>query len=230
MRITLFLFLLFSIGCFGQQTKEQSSKAGKLKLVEPKPGPPSPEDTLMFKNSIVLFRQHYTVIYDNTENTFTGLKALSSYLLKASPLLRQRKLYVLIGNNTKPEKIVSVLDLLQKHKVGNYKVVNAQEYFTPPTSNEYQAPAETISAPNAYDSSYFSIEISKDSFKLTLPGKDQTFNTSAEVDSFISANKMHIDPNKIVLFAAPHVPYEKFKPILDVLRKHEYYKFKLVSQ
>ncbi len=222
------MLLLFSFDCLGQ-AKEQPSKADKLNLADPKPGSPSPEDTLMFKNSLVLFRKGYTVIYNSTANTFTNLKALSSYLQKTSPLLKRRKVYILIDSNTKPDKIVSVLDLLQKHRIENYKLVNHQEYFKPPPSNEYQVPPKAITVTRPDDSSYFSIKIHKDSLELTLLDKKQIVGNSAEVDKFISANKMQIDPTRIVFFADANTLYEKFKPILDVLRKHGYYKFKIIE-
>lgn len=229
MRFFLFPLLLLVTVCSGQETKEQDSKIGALSLVEPKSEPPSPEDTLMFKNSIILFRPDYTVIYEDSVNTFPDQVSLSAHLLKTSGLLKRRKFYVLFDSSTKPDKIILVLELLQRHRIGNFKLINYQEYFKPPQPITYQTPTETRTISKPYDSSYFSIKILDDSLELSLLNKKHTIKSFSEVDQYITINKSLINPSKIVLFANANASYEKFKPVIDILRKHEYYRFKMIS-
>ncbi|HAD13893.1 MAG TPA: hypothetical protein DCF33_15815, partial [Saprospirales bacterium] len=130
---------------------------------------------------------------------------------------------------TKAEKTVSVLDLLQEQKIDNYRVINYKEYFQPPEPITIQTPrVTTITVPDI-DSSFFTIEILNNGFLLTLLNKKQTVKDSNEVDRFITANKSLINANKIKIVSNANVPYEKFKPVLDVFSKNEYYKYKLVT-
>jgi biopolymer transport protein ExbD len=230
MRALFFFLILFSIGCSGQQTKEQSSKIDTLNLFDPKPEPNSGEDAFMFKNCIVLFYPGFTVIHEGTEYTIEDLIALSKHLRKNAALLRQRKFYVLIDSTTKFKKTLSVLDLLQEQKIGNYRVINYKKYFKPPEPITTQTPTVTTRTIPDNDSTFLSIEVLNSGFQLTLLNKEQMAKGSDEVDKFISANKSLIDTNKIKIVSKVNVPYEKFKAILDVLRKHEYYKYKLITQ
>jgi len=201
-----------------------------LKLFNPKSEPEFAEDRQMLKNCIVLFYPNYTVMHNETENTFIDLNDLSTHLHKNASLLTQRKFYVIIDSNTKFEKIVSVLNLLQKNKIDNYKVINYQEYFKPPEPVTYEAPTETVPVTKAFDSSYLSVIILEDSIELLLFDKKQIGKCHMEVDKFITDNKVLIDSNKIVIRADAKIPYKKLKLVLDVLKKHEYYKFKMISQ
>jgi biopolymer transport protein ExbD len=230
MKALFFSLILFSIGCSGQQTKEKSSKIDTLKLFDPKPEPNSGEDALMFKNCIVLFYPGFTIIHEGTEYTIEDFNALSGYLQKNAAILRQRKFYIIIDSSTRYEKTLSVLDLLQEHKIDNYRVINYKKYFKPPESIAIQAPTVMTQTVPDNDSTVLSVEVLNSGFHITLLNKEQKAKDGEEVDRFICANKLLIDSNKIKIVSDASVPYEKFKTIVDVLRKHGYYKYKLVTQ
>jgi biopolymer transport protein ExbD len=83
---------------------------------------------------------------------------------------------------------------------------------------------------NEKDSTYLSITIFENRIETKVRDKHANLKNGKEVDDFIAKNKSLIDPNKIILSAPAKMPYEKFKSIIEVFKKYEYFKFQMIPR
>jgi biopolymer transport protein ExbD len=230
MRYLLPFLILLTTGCSGQKTKEQQTQIDTLKLFDLKPEPPSAQDVQMFKNCMILFYPNYTVIHSGTEHTFDNLDSLTNFLTINADAIRQNKFYLISDSSTKYSKIVSAIDVLTNTAIDNYKVINYQEYFAPPQPVTIQTPVSTTSTYNENDSSYFVITILKNALEVKLFNQTTKLSTIRELDDFITKHKSGINSRKIMVISSSDLSYDKFKPIFEVLKKHDYYKYNLVKK
>lgn len=48
-----------------------------------------------------------------------------------------------------------------------------------------------------------------------------------EMNRFVDLHIKEIDPNKIVIYGDEHAKYKTFQPVIEVLKKHDWMRFKL---
>ena len=83
---------------------------------------------------------------------------------------------------------------------------------------------------NEKDSTYLSITIFENRIETKVRDKHANLKNGKEVEGFIEVNRSLIDPNKIILSAPANMPYEKFKSIMEVFKKYEYFKFQMITR
>jgi biopolymer transport protein ExbD len=232
MRYFFIAILFFAAGCSGRQTAQQPSQIDTVRLFDPFPEPPSAQDVLMFKNSIALFHGNYTIINFGKENFFNELKEVSAYFEKNAVSIKQQKFYIVIDSNTKFEKTVAVIDALKKYRIDNYRVINYQEYFNPPSEPVTIETPKTVTTRvvDEDDSTYLSITIFENRIETKIRDKSANLKNVREVNDFVEKNKLLIDSNKIILSAPANMPSEKFKSIIEVFKKYGYYKFQMITR
>jgi hypothetical protein len=93
-----------------------------------------------------------------------------------------------------------------------------------------QQPIVTTKTTKSDDSTYFSINIFNDRFEAKILNKKLVAKNYIQIDEFIKKNKSIIDPNKILIIGNSKAPYERFKSILEVFKKYNYYKFQLLTK
>jgi len=227
----ILLFLIFSAtSCASQEIKQQQSHIDTLKLFDPKPEPTSAQEVEMFKNCLVLFYPNYTIVTGGKKQSFDDLNDLTIFLRKNSSSIRQTKFFLISDSSTQFSKIVSVIDILGTAKIDNYRVINYQEYFAPPEPVQIQAPTSATTAFDESDSTYFKITILKEALEVNLLNQITKLNTAGDLDSFIANHKADINPDKIIIISSSDLPYNKFRPVIDVLKKHEYHKYNLAAK
>jgi biopolymer transport protein ExbD len=124
-------------------------------------------------------------------------------------------------NNPPKELIKATFD--EKNKITGIQPVQRQEV-------NYQPPIVTTKIVPANDSTHFSITILDNSFDVKIRDKTVSLKSDKEVNDFIEMNKSLIDPNKISIFLKANIPFDRFKSILDVLKKHGYDKFQVLKK
>lgn len=87
----------------------------------------------------------------------------------------------------------------------------------------------SVKNPVKYDSSYFIITVLVEGFKISLLDTTSIVSTAKEVDAFIVENKKRIDAKKILLMGNHDASYQQFQPIIEIFKKHEYLRFKMVT-
>lgn len=230
MRHLFLFFLLYATVCSGQQNKEQGMLRDTLKLLDPKHESHSAEDIQMFKNCLVLFHPNYTVVHNDTEHLFLRLDSLAQFLKVNADSIKKNKFYLITDSTTSYSKIISAIDVLMDIKIDDYKIVNYQEYFAPPEPVTIQKPASTTQTINETDSSQFTITILKNALEVKLFNQVTRLKNTKELDDFITNNKENINSNNILIIASSDLLYEKFMPVIEVLKRHEYYKFNLLPK
>jgi hypothetical protein len=58
----------------------------------------------------------------------------------------------------------------------------------------------------------------------------KTSKSTVELNRFIDAHLSEIDPDKIIVIGDPEAKYPKFKAIIEVMKKHDWLKFKLLKK
>jgi biopolymer transport protein ExbD len=69
--------------------------------------------------------------------------------------------------------------------------------------------------------------IHHDSITIRVNHWSLTTLDTAELNRFVDQHVRSIDPNKIIVYGDAAAEYPTFKPIIDVLKKHDWLKFKL---
>jgi len=226
-----FLFLIvLATGCAGQNTNDKTNKIDTAKLFNPNnhPDHPGAKDVNIFKRNIVLTQPDFYANLNDKEYKFESLIKLSDFVKTNKIEIQKELLYVLADSNTAFKKIVSAIDALTENNITDYKVINVQQYFTPPEPVSIQTPSRVVSPLDKNDSTYFSITILGKGVDVKLFGQETKFKTTNDLDSFITAHKQDI--KKIIIIARREVPDDKFKSVLEILKKHEFYKFNLVTK
>jgi hypothetical protein len=89
------------------------------------------------------------------------------------------------------------------------------------------APGSESTAPTD-DSTYLSVTVLDSTFKLKVLDKAATVRDAAGVNDFIAANRSMIDSDRITIHTG-NIPFEKYKPVIEVMSKHGYRKFRMAK-
>jgi hypothetical protein len=90
-------------------------------------------------------------------------------------------------------------------------------------------PPVSESTPVVDDSSFLSVTVLDSAIDLKVLDKAATVKDAAGVNDFITANKALIDEDKITLHAGSNIPFEKYKPVIEVMSKNGYSKFRMAK-
>jgi hypothetical protein len=81
------------------------------------------------------------------------------------------------------------------------------------------------------DTTFFAVHILVgNTYETIFQGNEKRFTADKDLDDFITANKSIISTKKIFIISAPGTEFEKIKPVLDILRAHQFFEFKLVAE
>jgi hypothetical protein len=69
--------------------------------------------------------------------------------------------------------------------------------------------------------------LDKNSITVRVGHWSLTTTKTAELNRFVDEHLRAIDPNKIIVYGDAAAKYPTFKPIIDVLKKHDWLKFKM---
>jgi biopolymer transport protein ExbD len=230
MRTILPLIFLIATSCSDRGTKGQVAHIDTLQLPDPKPKSPSAEEVQMFENCLVLFYPNYVVISSNMEYSFGHLDSLKSFLIANANTIGKNKFYLISDSNTKFSKIVSAIDILLTTKINNYEVINYQEFFGPPTTVTEQPPTSNALPNIENDSTYLIITILPNILEVKLFNQVTELKNATELNKFIINHKAGINSNKVLIVSSSDLPYSRFEPVYEVLKKHKYYEYNLMSK
>ncbi|HEY4151597.1 MAG TPA: hypothetical protein VGM41_21810 [Chitinophagaceae bacterium] len=80
------------------------------------------------------------------------------------------------------------------------------------------------------DSTYLTFTLEKGAITVRLLHWSKRATTASELNHFVDAHLPGIDPEKIILIGDPKAKYKEFAPIIEVLKKHDWMKFKLQNK
>ncbi len=81
-----------------------------------------------------------------------------------------------------------------------------------------QQPIDATALTITLDKGYFTVRVGRWQLKT---------NKVKEMNQFVDLHVKEIDPDKIVIYGDPNATYPEFQPIIAVLKKHDWLKFKL---
>jgi len=229
-RYFLLSLILFATSCSGQQNSNTQVQIDTAKLFDPKQEPVDYSSTDMFKNFVLLNQQPFALTIQGKQFQIKSDKELFNKIQEDKAQVVKSKFYIIVDSSFAFSKIVDIIDNMKNSGVTNYKVINFDSYFKPSEPITIEQTTITTKTVDVNDSSYFSLTILNDSFVANFLNNKKVFKSSSEVDRFIQDNKTLINPNKILIIGGAKVSYEKMKPILEILKKYEYYKFQMVTK
>lgn len=227
----IFVFLtVLATGCSGQTTNDKITKIDTAKLFNPNnhPDHSGANEVNMFKRSIVLTQPDFHAILNDKEYKFETFIKLSDFVKTNKIEIQKDLFYVLTDSSTAFKRIVTTIDALKKNQITDYKVINVQQYFTPPEPVSIQTPTSVVTILDENDSTYFSITIIDKGIDVKLFGQETKLKNTNDLYSFVTAHKQDI--KKIIIITSRDVSDSKFKLVLEVLKKHEFYKYNLVTK
>jgi biopolymer transport protein ExbD len=230
MRYFLFVLTLFAKDSLGQQAKERQTKIDTIKLFDPKPDSTDFGFTEMFKNCVVLNQSSYGLVVQQKKYQINTEKELIAAIGNNKKEIVKSKLYVLVDSSISFNKIVSMIDVLKKSSIDNCKIENADEYFKQPAPIQVQEPTVTTQRTDVTGSNYFAIDLVEEGYSVTFQNKKNILKDSVELDKFVTRNQSAIDKNKILITSSSNTPYAKFRPVLEILKKHDYVKFQMITK
>jgi hypothetical protein len=80
------------------------------------------------------------------------------------------------------------------------------------------------------DTTFFAVHITGTGYETILMGSEKSFATDKDLDNFITLNKPIITTKKIFIITSPQTPYETIKPLLEILKEHQFFDFKIVRE
>jgi hypothetical protein len=80
------------------------------------------------------------------------------------------------------------------------------------------------------DSSFLNIAILEKGYKAGLLNRVTELVDTTALDRYLSDNRDKINPDKVLLDIPANLPFESFNSLLNVLRKHELYRFRMVTR
>lgn len=230
MRYFLFFLVLTVTGCSGQQNTDQQSKIDTVKLFNPNGHPDNAgaRDMNMFKRAIAVVEDGYAIRLNDKETDFNTLAEAETFIISNKEEIKKDLFYILMVSTTDFKRIFSVINILTKNRITNYKVINVEQYFTPPEPVTIQTPTSVVTTYNESDSTYFSIEVFDKGINVKLQGQESKLKTTNELDTFVSTHKQDI--KRIIIIISKELPDNKLKSVIEVLKKYEYTKFNLVTK
>lgn len=184
----------------------------------------------MFKRAIALFRPEYYILLNDREHELKTIKEVKDFIASNRDEIKKDLFYVLIDSNTSFKNTTSVIDILVENKVSDYKVINIMKYFEPPLPVAVTAPASITTEKLKTDTAttiFIEIFSNKEKVRVDLFGRDMGFKSIHELDELIVSNKQQL--KNVIIKTKGEVPYESFKPVLDVLKKYNFNKYLLES-
>lgn len=229
MRNFLFIFLLIVTGCSGQQSTNQLSKIDTVKLFNPNSIPDySGMEMSMFERAIAIVQQHYAIILNNKETDIETLSEVESFIVSNKGEIKKDLFYILIDSATRFKSTISIIKYLTDNDISNYKVINIQKYFTPAEPVTIQTPTSVITTYLENDSTTFYIEILTKGFKIKLFNQEINLKDINALNNLIFTHKSEI--KNINIITTKELPNNKFQQVIEVLKKHNYYRYNLVSK
>lgn len=79
------------------------------------------------------------------------------------------------------------------------------------------------------DGTALNFTVEKDSVTIQVGRWKIKSNNAEAMNRFVDSHIREIDPNKVTVYGDGHAKYPSFKSVLEVLKKHDWLKFKLVD-
>jgi biopolymer transport protein ExbD len=227
MRNLLFGLLVFGTSCSAQQNPNQKIQIDTLKLFDPKPNPNEYGSTEMFKNFVLLNQKPYALTIQGKHLQATSDKELFGKLKTQKNQVVKSKFYVIVDSSFAYSKIIDIIDNLKKLEINDYKIINFDSYFKSPAPIVVQQSTIVTKTIDTNDSTFFNIEIIETKYQVSFLNKKTDFANSKELDSFIDSNNNLIDRNKIFIIGSSNTRYERLKPVIEILKRHDFLKFQM---
>jgi hypothetical protein len=81
------------------------------------------------------------------------------------------------------------------------------------------------------DTTFFAIHfVGTGGYETVLLGNEKSFETDKDLDNFITVNRSVILTKKIFVIRSPETSYGEIKPVLDILKAHQFYEFQIVAE
>ena len=224
--------LLFGLtSCKGQQAKTKETSTESLYFNEPKPEPIDKNLNLheVYKNCIAFKIDKNIVVLNKRQSILRKGKEFEYFISNHSFEFKKQKIYILYDSTIKYSEIVNLLDLFLTLKIKNFEIVDTDLYLKPEEPLVVDLP-KSVAKEIHYDSTDFIITILDNSINIDLLKRTQQLKNPNELDIFIQKNSKSIDPLKIYLKSKASLPYDRFKDVKNILKRHEFYKFKIIVE
>jgi biopolymer transport protein ExbD len=230
MRYILPFLVLLATGCSGQQDSERRVKIDTAKLFNPNPQSDEvgASEVNIFKRNIVLTQPEYYGVFNDKEYKLETLDKVKEFIKSNKQEIQKNKFYIITDSSTSFKKTISIINIFRENQITNYKVINYQQYFTPAEPVTIQAPTPVETITRLTDSAYFSIQVLDKAIYVKLNGMETKLKNSDDLDLFIASHKSEI--KEVLITVTKGLPYNEFKPIPEVLKKHGIYKYNLVTE
>ena len=213
------LLLLIAIGfltSYGQQTKEKKD-FGLLMPRESEADNPTAED---YQHSLEL-KKEQAILTLNGKKQPVSYDTLSSMFKNKKAIIKSRVFSIITHSETSYKTVVDVLDHLAINNIERYKLLGAKETLNHQPNVE---PEKEYT-----DSSFLNITIIERGYTVMFLNQTTERMDTTALDQYIADNRSKIDADKVLIDCPASLPYESFKPLLEVLKKHELYKFRMPS-
>jgi hypothetical protein len=80
------------------------------------------------------------------------------------------------------------------------------------------------------DSSYLNIAILEKGYKVEFLNQVTELADTTSLNRYLSDNRDRINPDKVLIDIPANLPNESFNPLLDVLRKQQLFRFRMVTR
>ena len=232
MRILILLSFFVWTSCIGQHIKNDKPHIDSLNLMEPRPELVDENLKIeeVYKNCIAFKLDMNIVVLNQKQNFLNKGKDFEDFILNHANDLKKDTFFILYDSSIKYKEIIDLLDIFKTLKVKNYKILDMDLYFKSPPPIIVESPKSVSIKSDLNDSTNFIITISDNLITVQLLKKIETLKSTADLDKFIFKNIKKIDVSKIYLKSNASLPYEKFKGVKTVLKKYEFYKFRIVTE
>jgi|GEM_PF-3264306 len=221
MRNYLVILLFFAALGFTTRSTAQVFEDDTLALTSTRP---DASETKVFNNCILL-PDKYTINTNGHHVRVEEWKEVDSVIQAYKKDISKRRFFVISDSRTSYGDIIRLLSILKDAHINNYRVMNLGTTF------QQDVPVPSAAVQVTYDASYFMIHLLHEgSYQVTFQNDTLTCNTIAQLDSCITSKQPSIDGNKLVLTGAEKTLYNAFKPVIDVLKKHDYWQFQVKKQ
>jgi hypothetical protein len=101
-----------------------------------------------------------------------------------------------------------------------FRQYNANQYIAALNAIPFvqQTPIDATALTFTLEKGFFTVRVGRWSIRAT---------SAAEMNRFVDVHLHDIDPGKITVIGDPKAKYEEFAPVLEVLKKHDWLKFRL---
>lgn len=235
MRFLFLIAILFVTSCSAQhkpeqQSKVDTSKIDTTKIFNPKP---NPNDDLTLENlsklNTVYIQDDFNVfLLNEQEYKIPYRDTLKNFLNKHFAEISQSRFFIVYdGSEDEFPRIVSVINSLRESNIDNYRVINIQNYLNQVATTTFSEP-EIVTVDHD-ESSDVKIGIGQKNYKLLLSNQTEVFTDTLDIDKFIKKNKESIATKKIILISEKNIPFNRVKPIINILKKHNL-KFEMTTK